>query len=175
MSWLDPIRRGADNLYESMSEGWDWLRRRSASALTRFRSEDGRDDGRQQRGEKDVAATGRRAQTESWGLLASNVAETDDEIIARVEAPGMEPGDFSIRVDGPLLIVQGTKRVDREEKEARYHLIETAYGRFTRQIPLPSEVDAEHASASYDRGVLTVRLPRAEHSRSRRIPIQGGP
>lgn len=168
MAWLDPIRRGADNLYESLSEGWDWLRQRGASALTRFRPGD------EDQVQGLPVSEGDGLRRDAWGLLASSVAATDGEVIAQIEAPGMKPGDFSLLVDDDELIVRGTKRMDREEKNARYHLVETAYGRFERRIPLPCEVDADRARATYERGVLHVRLPRAEKAHGQRIRVQAG-
>jgi HSP20 family protein len=162
MALLDPIRRGAGELYESLGEGWDWLRRRGAAALTRFHpSED----------ERSIEAV---PGGDRWGLLASSVAEMEDEVVVKVEAPGMESADFTILVDEGSLVVRGEKRVDREEKKARYHVVEVAYGRFERRIPLPCEVDSERASASYRRGVLSVHLPRAERERRRQIRVEGG-
>ena len=163
MALLDPIRRGAEDLYESLSEGWDWLRKQGMAALTRFHPHEG-----------DQESPLLRWRGDAWGLLAASVAETDDEIVTRVEAPGMEPGDFTILVDETQLVVRGDKRVDREEKKARYHVVEVAYGSFERRIPMPCEVDPEQARASYERGVLTVRLPRVEHERRRQIPVSGG-
>ena len=68
--------------------------------------------------------------------------------------------------------MRGEKRVDREEKKARYHVVEVAYGRFERRLPLPCEVDPDHAKARYERGVLSVHLPRADQERRRQIPVQ---
>ena len=162
MSLLDPIRRGAEDLYESLSEGWDWLRKQGSAALTRFHPH-----------EDDQESPLVRGRGGAWGLLASSVAETDDEVITRVEAPGMDPGDFTILVDESQLVIRGEKRVEREEKKARYHVIEAAYGSFERRIPMPCEVDPDNAHAAYERGVLTVRLPRVEHERRRQIPVSG--
>jgi len=163
MALLDPIRRGAEDLYESLSEGWDWLRQRGAAALTRFHPH-----------EEDEGSVLVRGRGDTWGLLASSVAETDDEVVAKVEAPGMEARDFTLLVDESQLVIRGEKRVDREEKKARYHMVEVAFGRFERRIPLPCEVDPDGARASYDRGVLTVRLPRAEHEKRRQIRVESG-
>jgi HSP20 family protein len=85
----------------------------------------------------------------------------------------MDPGDFTILVDESQLVIRGEKRVEREEKKARYHVIEAAYGSFERRIPMPCEVDPDNAHAAYERGVLTVRLPRVEHERRRQIPVSG--
>ncbi len=159
MTIFEPIRRGAEAFIDTLGEGREWLRDRSASAITRFRRTEEQDDTPLARGD-------------SWGLLAADLAETDDEVVVRIEAPGLEQKDFSISVDEGELVVQGQKRFERENRTAHYHLIESAYGAFTRRFSLPCEVDSEGASAKYRSGVLTVRLPRSSRSRRRRIQVE---
>lgn len=159
MAILDPIRRGAEELADTLSEGWEWLRKRSARALTRFRARDDEED-------LPVSLRGDR-----WGLLAADVAELDDEVVVRVEAPGLEERDFSVSVVDGQLVVRGEKRFERTARHARYHLFESAYGAFERRFALPCEVDEAGARARYRSGVLTVRLPRSEHDRRKRIPV----
>jgi len=161
MAILDPLRRGAEGLMESLGEGWERLRERSASALTRFRRRKDDDDS------LPAVAAG-----DGWGLLAADVAETDDEVIVRIEAPGMDEDDFSISVESDTLVVRGEKRFERETQEAEYHLFESAYGAFERRFVLPCAVDADGAKAKYRRGVLTIRLPRAERAKRRRILVK---
>jgi len=162
MALLDPLRRGAEGLYDSLADGWENLQKHSAMALTRFRRP-------KHRGEEG-SSPGHAA--EAWGLLASSLAETDDEIVVRMEAPGMDADDFSITVFEGQLVVRGEKHREHEEKGATWHVVETAWGAFERRFPLPCEVDSDRADAHYERGVLTLRLPRTEQSRPRRIPIE---
>jgi HSP20 family protein len=159
---FEPLRRGAEEFIDSLGEGWDWLRERGGAALTRFRRT--REDE-----ESSVPGTWRG---DSWGLLASDVAETDDEVVVRIEAPGLEEKDFSVQVLGGHLFVRGHKRFERQEQKAHYHLFESAYGAFERAFALPCEVEADRARATYRRGVLTIRLPRSERSRRRRIQVK---
>lgn len=165
MAILQPLRRGAEEVFESIGEGWEWLRERSASALTRFRH------GLE---ESDAAHTPPVRGGDSWGLLASEMAETDDELVVRVEAPGLEEKDLSVSVLSGKLVVRGEKHYEREDRQARYHLFESAYGAFERRFPLPCEVDADRAQARYRRGVLTIRLPRAEGVRRKQVEVRPG-
>ncbi len=161
---LEPLRRGAEGFIDTLGEGWDWLRDRSESALTKFR--------RTNKDEDDFLPA--MARGDGWGLLSSDIAETDDEVVVRVESPGMEEKDFSVAVESHQLVVRGEKRFEREDRNAEYHLFESAYGAFERRFPLPCAVESEHAQAKYRNGVLTVRLPRAEHARPKRIRVQAG-
>jgi len=162
MAIFEPLRRGAEEFIDTLGEGWDWLRERSSSALTRFRPS---------RGEKDAVRSA-PWHRDSWGLLASDIAETDDEVIVRVEAPGLEEKDFSVSVVSQELVVRGEKRHEHEEKNAHYHLFETAYGSFKRRFALPCAVAVDAAKAEYRNGVLTVRLPRTEQARRRNIHVK---
>ena len=163
MAILEPIRRGAQEIAESLGEGWEWLRNRSAAALTRFR-----------RSREDDEALPPIYREDRWSLLPSDVAELDDEVVIRIEAPGLDEKDFSITVVAGRLVVRGQKRFERERREAHYHLFESAYGAFERSFQLPCEVDSAGAEAKYRNGVLTVRLPRAGGGKRRRIHVRAG-
>jgi HSP20 family protein len=103
--------------------------------------------------------------------LAGEVEELDKEVIVRVEVPGMEKEDFTITVEGNELYLSGEKRYERESRDSTYHVMERAYGSFQRSIPLPRNVDAERAQASYKNGVLSIRLPKVESESSRTIKL----
>ncbi len=162
MSWFEPVRRGAESVLEAVREGWNRLRERSAAALTRFR--------RKRSSDSDGELV--PVFEDTWGLVAAELAETKDSVIARLEIPGMDEKDFEVSVEDDVLVVRGEKRFEREEDADTYHVFEAAYGSFVRALPLPCEVDAERADATYKRGVLTVRLPKAKSARTRRIPIK---
>lgn len=158
MTSLDQIRR-------SLSEGWQALRERASQALTRFRPS-------ARQGELDTWEDQVTRHSAGWGLLATEVQEGDHEVRVRLEVPGMEAEDFDIDVIDNVLVVRGEKRVQKEQREGRFHVMECAYGSFERAIPLPAEVKGHEAQARYRRGVLLVTLPKHERSRSRRIPVQ---
>jgi HSP20 family protein len=161
MSILQQIKGGATQLFETLGEGWAKLASKSGQALTRFTR-------RQDAGEEGSELP---EVTESWGMLAGEVAENDTEVIVRLEAPGMDKENFDIRIEHGMLRIVGEKRFEREQRQASYHVFESAYGSFERVLPLPSEVDAERAEATYRRGVLTVKLPKTEPRRVRTITV----
>jgi len=161
---FEPLRRSAEGFIDTISEGWDWLRERGGAALTRFRPS------RETADSAPPELWGR----DGWGLLAADLAETDDELIVRLEAPGLEEKDFSVSVVSGHLLLRGEKRYEHSDRNAHYHLFESAYGAFERAIALPCEVDADRAKASYRNGVLTVHLPRTEASKRRQIQVEAG-
>jgi HSP20 family protein len=162
MGWYDPIKRGTEELVEALQSGWEKLKRHSSPALTRYTRKRESDD--------DDALDW--IPEEGWSLLSAEVAERGDEVLVRLEAPGMKREDFEITVERGHLIVRGEKRYEREHKDARYHLFESAYGSFQRAITLPCEVNVAAAEAEYTRGVLRVRLPKSEGRGDHRIPIR---
>lgn len=161
MSTFDQIREGMTQAWGSLMEGWRQLYTRAAGAMTRFRPRSGTED---PGGELLLRSAG-------WGVLAGEVYDGDDEVVVRIEAPGMEPGDFDLQVVEDALVISGEKQLQRERSEGRYRLTECAYGSFRRVLPLPDEVDADRARASYRRGVLRIELPRASSRRRRSIKV----
>lgn len=165
---LDSLKQAGKNIgrelsrtWESLSEGWRELLSRSSEALTQFsRNKD------EAHTESSVLATFPR-----WGLLAGEVEETGKEIVVRVEMPGMEKEDCRITIDGNLLCLSGEKRYQREASDSTYHIMERAYGAFQRTIPLPRNVDAGKAEASYRNGVLSIRLPKTPGESGKTIPV----
>lgn len=70
-----------------------------------------------------------------------------------------------------MLYVSGEKRFERETHDSTYHVMERAYGSFRRNIPLPRNVDADKAKATYTNGVLNIRLPKVDGENSRKVPV----
>lgn len=167
MSALDQIRDGFNQAMDNLARGWHQLREHAGQALTRFQP--GSSEGPVESVQEGVMRNASR-----WGVLASEVRETDDDVIVGLEIPGMESDDFQIDVVDDYLVVRGEKRLSREEARGRFYVMERAYGRFERAVPLPAPVDPQGAKARYRNGVLTVTLPKNPRLRGRRIPVQGG-
>jgi len=100
--------------------------------------------------------------------------ETPEELIIRAEVPGLNKDDFSVELLGRRLTLRGEKKVVRQQKGGEgSHISECRYGRFSRSIQLPYEIDEKTIAADLTQGVLTVRLPKPEKElRSRyRVPV----
>jgi len=79
-----------------------------------------------------------------------------------VELPGMSEGDIELSVDGNLLTIKGEKRTDASSDENGCYRTERAFGYFQRVIPLPANASTEGIEANFDKGVLTVRVPKTK-------------
>lgn len=106
----------------------------------------------------------------------ADVVETEKEIRVALEMPGMRSDDIEIGLENNVLTIGGEKQEEREEGDERstWHLSERRYGKFSRSFLLPRDVEHERIEASFANGVLTVRIPKSERARRRRIEIRGG-
>ena len=97
--------------------------------------------------------------------------ETKDELVVKVELPGVSEKDLHLSITGDVLGLKGERRWEDQAKEEQYLRMERWYGRFERLLPLPFPVQADKVKASYREGVLTVMLPKAEQIRAKDIKI----
>ena len=107
----------------------------------------------------------------AWPVI--DVAEKDDAIVVRAEVPGCTPEDIEISVYGNTLTLSGQKKESREDKGDGYYHMESTYGSFRRDIPMPAEVDADKIEAVVKDGVLSVTLPKAEKSKAVKVKVKG--
>ena len=162
------IKQGADQAWESLSEGWRELSARASSALTRFApTPAGSSAPSTAAAPQDSLPT-----LPGWAFMAADVFDDADKVIVRIEAPGMRREDFNVEVDGDVLTVWGEKRIDREATEGRWRSVQSAYGLFRRDVVLPVSVKVDKTKANYRDGVLRVELPKSEEARSRRVAVK---
>lgn len=107
-----------------------------------------------------------------WGL-ALDVVENEDAYLVRASVPGIQPDDLDITFDKGLLTIRGELKDETETTKGQYHLRERRYGSFARTISLPSSVEADRIDADYKDGILTLKMPKSEEMKPKRIPIRG--
>jgi Molecular chaperone (small heat shock protein) len=111
--------------------------------------------------------------SEFGGLPRVDVHETDAEVVAACDIPGLSgKEDVQIDVEDNVLTIQGTIKRSEEIREERYSRQERFTGRFQRSIQLPARVKAEGTTATYKNGVLEIRMPKAGQETKRRIDVQ---
>jgi HSP20 family protein len=118
-----------------------------------------------------------RAAREPRGFVPAAEVERDgDDAVVRLELPGLDAErDVTVEIDGGRLVVRGERRDERTEERDGRSLREVRYGSFRRSFALPAHVTAEAVSASYEAGVLTVRVAGAHAgSSARQIPVTTG-
>ncbi|HXG42796.1 MAG TPA: Hsp20/alpha crystallin family protein [Dehalococcoidia bacterium] len=110
-----------------------------------------------------------------WQEAASfplNVYETKEAVVVEAALPGFRPEDIEISVQDGLLTVHAQRRMEAEEEHRTYHWRELGYGSFRRSISLPAPVEADQAEAVYERGLLTITLPKAAEARPKTIQVR---
>ncbi len=129
-----------------------------------------------------------------------DIYETEQDVVVKAAMPGMKPDDIDVRITDNVLTIKGEHREDHEqgqrpqekavgqqqqgqtkgqtqgqtqgEKGGNYYRREISYGSFYREIMLPTEVQGDKAQATFDNGILTLTLPKAEHAKAKRIQVQ---
>ena len=103
-----------------------------------------------------------------------DVDETSDEIRLVAELPGLSREDIEVELEDGVLTIQGEKKEETKDEGTQGLLYERRWGSFTRRFTLPRAVDAENIRASYENGLLSIRVPKAEEAKGRKIEISGG-
>jgi HSP20 family protein len=103
---------------------------------------------------------------------AFDVSETENELIVKAEVPGMDQKDIDINLSDGLLTITGEKKHEKEDKNENYHCVERHYGKFSRTMRVPFEVEADKVDATYKDGVLKVTLPKSETAKPKKIEIK---
>ena len=117
-------------------------------------------------------ATGSRV----W-VPAMDVAERGDAYLVHVELPGVSPEQVEVSFEQNVLTIRGTKPTSFDvgsDGELRVFAAERVHGSFERAVRLPEFVDADRISARFDKGVLSVSIPKAETAKPRKITIENG-
>jgi HSP20 family protein len=107
-------------------------------------------------------------------MPAMDLVETDEHFVLRADLPGLSEDDVKIEFEDGTLTVSGERKAEHETKNEGYYRVERAFGSFSRSLTLPKGIDPEAVAASFDRGVLEVRIPKPEERKPRRIEIGGG-
>jgi len=109
-----------------------------------------------------------------WGDLFAPAVDTevrDGKFIVTADLPGMDPKSVDVSVSGDRLTIHGERKADTTDKTA-YHRRERPWGKFSRAIHLPADLDVGKAEAHFHQGVMTLRIPRAQAAKPRQITVK---
>jgi HSP20 family protein len=107
-------------------------------------------------------------------IPAMDLVETEDDFVLRADLPGIGEDDVSIELENNVLTIAGERKAEHEERHEGYYRVERATGSFSRSLSLPEGIDPESVSATFDNGVLTVRVPKPVQAKPRRVKIGVG-
>ncbi|MBW2145868.1 MAG: Hsp20/alpha crystallin family protein [Deltaproteobacteria bacterium] len=105
-----------------------------------------------------------------WSPMV-DLSETTDNLVVRVEVPGMSPKDIQISLVGNTLSIKGEKKQEKKEKEENFYRVERSYGSFSRSISLPCDIEQDKVDAAYKDGILTITMPKSETAKAKEIKI----
>ena len=103
---------------------------------------------------------------------AVDISEDDNNFYLNVDLPGMTKDQVKVRFEDGMLSITGEKKSEKEEKKVKYHRVERSFGRFERSFRVPSRISANKIDAKFDKGVLTVTMPKAEEAKPKEIEVK---
>lgn len=109
---------------------------------------------------------------QSWTPAVDIYEDANGELVLKAELPAVRREDIKVSMEGLTLTLEAERHVDTNVQRDRYHRIERGYGSFQRSFTLPASVDAGRISASYEDGLLTIRLPRRDEAKPRQIEVK---
>jgi HSP20 family protein len=101
-----------------------------------------------------------------------DIEENNESILVRAEIPGMTKDDIKVSVQGNMLTIMGERKQESETKNKTYHRVERSYGKFSRMITLPTDVEADKVKANYKDGILSITLPKPEAVKPKHIDVE---
>lgn len=103
--------------------------------------------------------------------LAVDLYETDEDVVAKMALPGIDMDDIDVSVARNTLTIKAETKAEEEVEEDRYLCRERRFGTYARSLTLPVAVEADEAEATYENGVLTLRLPKVEEAKPKTIEV----
>ena len=112
-------------------------------------------------------------QEDGEGQLTIDVYQTDNDIVIKSTIAGVKPEDLDVSINNDMITIHGERRRDEEVMEENYYYQECYWGGFSRSVILPVDVLPDKIEASMKNGILTIRMPKADNTRSKKIQVRG--
>jgi HSP20 family protein len=107
------------------------------------------------------------------GQLTIDVYQTDSDIVIKSTIAGVKPEDLDVSINNDMLTIRGERKNEEQVMEENYYYQECYWGSFSRSVILPIDVVADKIEASMKNGILTVRMPKADSNKSKKIQVRG--
>lgn len=118
-----------------------------------------------------LASTKKEPRQESEGQLTIDVFQTEDDVVIQSTIAGVSDKDLDISVTNDMVTIKGARMPEQKIRPSDYYYQELYWGPFSRSIILPVDVDADSAKASMKNGILTIRLPKLDKVRTKKIRL----
>jgi HSP20 family protein len=102
-----------------------------------------------------------------------NVSENDKSYLIRAELPDVKKDDVHVKLENGILTIQGERKTEKEEKDAKFHRRELSYGSFYRSFTMPDDADESKVDAKFKDGMLNVTIgkSKAKQSKAKEITV----
>lgn len=117
--------------------------------------------------------TGATARNDAEGQLTIDVYQTDTDIVIKSTIAGVRPEDLDVSINNDMLTIRGERKNDEVVNPENYYYQECYWGSFSRSVVLPVDIIPEKIEASLKNGILTVRLPKADVTKVKKIQVRG--
>jgi len=121
----------------------------------------------------DSGAAGNSEIPRRW-IPAMDLLEEDERFVLRADLPGVEEESINVELQDNVLTISGERAPEHRAQDGGYQRLERAWGAFSRSLTLPAGIDPESIEASFNNGVLEVRVPKPEERKPRRVAINVG-
>jgi HSP20 family protein len=105
---------------------------------------------------------------------AMDLVETEDHFVLRADLPGLSESDVDLSLEENVLTLKGERKVEHESRSEGFYRLERSTGTYSRSLTLPEGVDGDAITATFDKGVLEVRIPKPEEHKPRKLQITVG-
>ena len=107
------------------------------------------------------------------GQLTIDVYQTDSDIVIKSTIAGVKPEDLDVAINNDMVTITGERKQEETVTDENYYYQECYWGSFSRSVVLPVDVVADKAEATLKNGILTIRLPKAETNKVKKIQVRG--
>jgi HSP20 family protein len=113
------------------------------------------------------------AEDDAEGQLTIDVYQTENEIVIKSTIAGVKPEDLDVSINNDMVTIKGERSNEEQVEHGNYYYQECYWGSFSRSVLLPVDVIPEKADASLKNGILTIRLPKADTTKTKKIQVRG--
>lgn len=111
--------------------------------------------------------------SDAEGQLTIDVYQTDESIVIKSTIAGVKPEDLDVSINNDMVTIKGERKHEEEVAAENYYYQECYWGHFSRSVVLPVDIISDKAEASLKNGILTIRLPKADTTKIKRIQVRG--
>lgn len=111
--------------------------------------------------------------SDAEGQLTIDVYQTDTEVVIKSTIAGVKPEDLDVTINNDMVTIKGERKNEEAVNAENYYYQECYWGNFSRSVVLPIDIISDKAEASLKNGILTIRLPKADTTKTKRIQVRG--